>query len=301
MTVPQYFVHATTGAGTPAGDYDYAAPPAPTAILPTGDDRTQYFGTTLPVTSVTVPLAPGGTGSLRVGLLSADGRVTTWLAPATPVAGRSGITVTATGAAGGPFHAGGLVLLASGVPVAVEAAVVHTAGGVAYRVDGSLRDIVAPPRWHFVGMDGVFCVFAPASASGRAWVSGAPSAAVHVVSDSAWGDETIRVRTARSATLVRSVEFASGWQATVTDTRPTGAAGQTPAPRPAMVRRHGLLQAVTVPAGTHLVRFTYRPAVAYEGLALSALGAVAVILLALWPALWAARGRRRRRRAGGHA
>ncbi len=94
----------------------------------------------------------------------------------------------------------------------------------------------------------------------------------------------------RRAVLVRSVQFATGWQATVT---PVGATGTAGAARAVPVQRSGLLQSVSVPAGTDLVRFTYRPSRAYEGLAVSAVGVVAVVLLVGGPPLV----RRRRRRA----
>jgi len=177
--------------------------------------------------------------------------------------------------------------VAATAPVTVGDALVRTAGQGTYRVDGSLRDIVSPPRWHFVGTDGVFSVFAPTFARGRAWVIGDVSATARVVSDSPWGDETIRVDTQKPATLVRSVQFTSGWQATVTTAGP-GSSGS----HPATVRRLGLVQSVTVGAGVHLVHFTYRPSRATTGLVLSALGVVTVTLLAAGPALV----RRRRRR-----
>jgi hypothetical protein len=204
------------------------------------------------------------------------------------------------GTGGAPRAASGIVLLAGSSsagagavtvePVTVGAALIRTAGQGTYRVDGSLRDLVAPSRWRFVGRDGVFSVFAQASASGRAWVTGAAPGAARVVSDTPWGDETIRVDAPRRAVLIRSVQFATGWQATVT---PVGAGGRAAVARAVPVERSGLLQSVSVPAGTDLVRFTYRPSRAYEGLAVSAAGVAAVVVLVGGPPLV----RRRRRRA----
>jgi hypothetical protein len=331
VTVPQYFVHlvgrppgftgtmangsvplppvaphpsappdTSTPGPTPPSDYVFVSPPAPTASLLPGDPRTQYFGTDLDVTAVEVPLPAGGTGRLRIGLVSPDGDTTSWLGAARPIAGRTEITVPDGGR---PRSASGIVLLASAVspasasasaapgPLSVGAALVRTAGQGTYRVDGSLRDIMTLPRWRFVGTDGVFSVFAEPSARGRAWVAGDRSAVAHVVSDTPWGTETVRVDTGHRAVLVRSVQFASGWQATVTavgaDGRPTGPS------RSAAVDPSGLLQAVAVPAGVHLVRFTYRPWRVDQGLAMSALGVVAAALLAAGPALLRRRRRRR--------
>jgi hypothetical protein len=276
-------------APTPPGDYVYAPAPSPTATLIPGDPRTQYFGTVLSVTAVTVPLPAGGDGSLRVGLVSSDGGSTSWLGPSVSVAGRTGLTVDARG---GPRAASGIVLLpAAGAPVTVGAALVRTAGQGTYRVDGSLRDVVTPPRWRFAGRDGVFSVFDQPSAEGRAWVVGDAPGAARVVSDTPWGDETIRVHAPRPSVLVRSVQFASGWQATVTPLGADGRAGGEA--RAAAVERNGLLQSVSVPGGTDLVRFTYSPSQAYDGLAVSALGVVAAVLLVVVPPLL----RRRRRRA----
>jgi hypothetical protein len=188
----------------------------------------------------------------------------------------------------------GIVLMvSSGPPLTIGAPLVRTAGQGTYRIDGSLRDIVTRPHWHFVAMDGDFGVFACPGARGRAWVSGDRSATAHVVSDSPWGDETIRVATGHRATLVRSVQFSSGWQATVTALQSGGRT--TGADRAVAVTRQGLVQGVAVPAGVDLVRFTYRPSRAYEGLALSGLGVLLTVLLAVGPVFV----RRRRRRLMG--
>jgi len=274
-------------APTPAGDYLFAAPPSSTSVLAAGVPRTQYFGTVLSVTAVTVPLASAADrGTLQVGLVSANGRRTTWLGAPVRLSGTSEITVPGAGRS-----ASGIVMRAATTTVTVGDVVVRTAGQGTYRVDGSLRDMVTSTRWRYVGQDGFFDVFEQPTAPGRAWVTGDPSGRARVVSDSSWGDETIRVDTRRPATLVRSVQFATGWQATITN----GASPGNSAPsRDAVVQRSGLVQSVTVPAGVHLVRFTYRPARVFQGLAVSAVGVLAVILLTLWPIV-----RQRRRRGHG--
>ena len=228
-----------------------------------------------------------------MGLLSSDGRRTTWIGSASAGPRQPG---TATVSAPSPTPASGIVLEAvtggthPTAPVKIGAALVGTAGQGTYRVDGSLRDSVTPARWHFAGMIGVFCVFTEASAAGRAWVQGGPKGAARVVSSLPWGDQTIRVTTARPATLVRAEQFATGWQATVTT---AGVHGSSPARRAVTVRRQGLIQAVSVPAGTSLVHFTYRPHRVLEGFVVSALGFMVFVALVVWPVF-----RRRRRGVG---
>ncbi|HEY7946862.1 MAG TPA: hypothetical protein VID75_04250 [Acidimicrobiales bacterium] len=282
-------------APTPAGDFVFAAPPSPTAVLSAAVPRTQYFGTVLSVTSVTVPLTSSAeTGALRIGLVSADGRRTTWLGAPMALAGNDEITVPAAARS-----SCGIVLRSTTSTVTVGDVVVRTAGQGTYRVDGSLRDIVTPPRWRYTGQDGVFDVFEQPSAPGRAWLTGDPSGTARVVSDTAWGDETIRVDTTHRATLVRSVQFATGWQATITGAGAAAGSGTgSGSARSAVVQRSGLVQSVTVPAGVHLVHFTYRPSRVFQGLAVSAVGVLAVVLLALWPRVRLRRRRRRRQRPG---
>jgi len=245
---------------------------------------------------VTLPSASSaGPGSdLRVGLLSPDGRATTWIGTASAaVAGRppSSVTLEARHATA----ASALVLAAvpgAPTPVRVGGAVVRTEGQGTYRVDGSLRDVVTSAQWRFVRTIGPFGVFARRVAPGRAWVVGGRAGRARVVSSTPWGDETIRVTTGRPARLVRSEQFAPGWQATVT---PVTAAGRpTAAGRSVPVRRDGLVEAVRVPAGTSVVRFTYRPHRVVEGLAATGLGVLALVALGRWPAM---RRRVLRRRA----
>jgi len=328
-TVPEYFVHLVTAAPglpdsnisgataippappdsrappdttapapTPANDFQYAPPPAATVPLVPGQARTQYFGAVLAVRSVTVPVSGSLSGSdsgpgpsVRVGLLSPNGRRTRWIGSAP--AGSAG---SATVSARGDVSASAIVLEAepganaAATHLEIGAAIVRTAGQGTYRVDGSLRDSVSPARWRFAGMIGLFCIFTEPSAEGRAWVPGGAKGSVRVVSSTPWGDETIRVTTPRPTTLVRSEQFATGWQATVmTRARPAAAGRRYAAP----VRRYGLIQSVAVPAGTTLVHFTYRPHRGLEGFAASALGFIVLVALVAWPV-----ARRRRRGVG---
>ncbi|MGH9063087.1 MAG: hypothetical protein ACRD0L_03780, partial [Acidimicrobiales bacterium] len=122
----------------------------------------------------------------------------------------------------------------------------------------------------------------------QASVSRAPAGA-----GSSASSETVTVRTASPALVVRSVAFVPGWEVEI---RP--AAGPVrpaePAPRVEPVRRHGLVQAVAIPAGTWLMTWRYRPPGLAAGLALGLCGSAALLALAGvgGTAAW------RRRRAG---
>ena len=290
-----------TGPAPPTPAADYPSVPPPPAVTPVagGGEHTWFFGTvlgvrtvTVPGTVVTLPGASAGTPpSASLGLVSPDGSDVRWVAT-TADAGSGGTTV---------FDLGRMVL-AAGVVVRLDgtgtwragAPVVATAGQGVYRLDGSLAATVTAPTWRFAGMVGVFPIFVTRDAAGRAWVVGAgdttpappaPGTSARILSSSAWGGESILVRSPAPAILVRNVQYARGWQATI---RPAGGGAA-----PAAVRRIGLVEGVSVPAGTSVVSFSYRPHRVVEGLAASTVGLVAILACALGPAVC---GRRRRTR-----
>ena len=321
LTVPEYFVHEeiapaavpasviegatslppvpadragplspTTAPPTSPGDYTEAPAPASSVALTAGQTRTWYFGTTLAVGAVNLPVAVSGPGAaqLRVGLLSPDGARVRWGAPVT-VTSATGPSVLVS-QPNAP-DAGGMaveLLASSGSPPAVSigAAVLSTAGQGTYRVDGVLRDVVSAPQWRFAGRIGVFDVFRNTAASGRAFLEPAATGRATVRSATTWGTEQVEVRTPKPVTLVRDEAFASGWQASI-----TGADGRGPATS-VVVSPHGLVQSVRVPAGDHLVTFRYRPHRVVEGLLASAAG----VVLALGLVIVGRRGLGRRRR-----
>lgn len=99
------------------------------------------------------------------------------------------------------------------------------------------------------------------------------------------GSASVLVSAARPGTLVRSVADIPGWQATE---RPAGALAADA--HPVTIRRHGLVQAVQVPAGRTIVSFDYRPPGWPAAKTASLAGVAAAIALAL---LGAGVGRRR--------
>lgn len=263
---------------TPAANASAFAPPTGAVPLNPGTSRTWFFGTALAVRAVDLPVS--GTARLRVGLLGADGTRVRWL----------------EGPAGAPSSAGNLVAPAPGAPQSaglvvervddaagaqateVGPAVVTTAGQGTYRLDGGLRDVVDTPRWSFAGDVDDFAVFEE-QPSGEAVLVPAGAGTAQVVSAPSWGADRIEVRTNTSALLVRNEAWASGWQAMLAPA--PGARGPT---RSLPVWRHGLVQAVRVPAGTHVVTFRYRSHRVEEGLVLSAAGVVlaAVLVMVGW-------------------
>ncbi len=289
---------------SPASDYGYARRPPRAVMVASGATRTAFFGTDLVVTSAVIPASavrgtpergmPTRSGPLvRTGLLLPDGKVRWAGAPARIDSGHA-LEITLDE----PQLAIGIVTSVAGTGGAeVGNALVRTAGEGIYRLDGSLTDAVTPPHWRFYRMDGVFALFVNPYAAGRAWVetaSGDPigGATARVVHSSPWGAEQIRVTTPEPALVVRSEAYSAGWSATV---RPLGHASPggtrgVHATGEQTVLRHGILQAVRVPAGIHTVTFSYKPRTVTIGIVLSGLGALLAGLLGLWPVI-----RRRRR------
>lgn len=261
----------------------YLPGPAPEVALAAGQSRTFYFGTLLAVSAVLLPVtAAAGSGArVRVGLVPADGLGVDWLEGPPGVAAQPSLRVAAPGSP----EAAGVVVEDEAGPGAPEAvggrgscrvgpAVVDTAGQGVYRLDSGLRDVVSAPRWRWVGTIADFGVFAEAP-SGAAFVEPAAAGTARVISDSPWGTERIAVRAARAATLVRDVAYAPGWQAVVAPV--DGPAHVRPVP----VARHGLVQALAVPAGTEVVTFSYDPPRLRQGLVASDLGVVVCLLLVI--------------------
>jgi hypothetical protein len=324
LTPAQYFVHIVRPApGTPLGNSPGAAtvlPPVPpdrraplptTAAPPTpqtfvsgflpvpppqpvapGTSRTWYFGTVLAVGRVTLPVTAAGPGPvrLRLGLLSADGAGVRWLTG--PEGEPSGPKLQVT-VPGFPSAAGLVVANTGQSALSAGDAVLDTAGQGSYRLDGGLSDLVTAPGWRWAGSLHGFAVFEE-SPAGAVHVVPAGAGRARVVSADPWGDEVVEVRSTSTVTLQRAEQYASGWQATVVRVHGTSQGS------PAAVRRSGLAQAVTVPAGDHLVRFRYLPHRVDEGLGASGVGVLSALALVTVsssrrrPARWP-----RRRRAGG--
>lgn len=318
VTLPAYFMNleSATKTAEPVMSGAGGRPNARRSVSLSGSRNvTQYFGATLRMTKVSVPVsATAPASTVRIGLLQADGSGTKWLTATTPV-GPSATTVTAVAdvetAHGAYDAADGLVFRTTG-RVSLGRASLSTSDEGTYKLDGALVDAVTGPTWRTDGQIGIFPLFTTSSAAGRAWVqppapattaatlvpragttaaSGADGSA-RVVSDTSWGGETIEIHAASASTLVRSEGYDPGWRATIARANSSGT--ESGAVRSVPVTRSGVVQAVEVPAGTWLVTFKYKPRSVSEGFALTVAGLAGALALALLPA---SRRRRLRRRA----
>ncbi len=172
-----------------------------------------------------------------------------------------------------------------------------------YVLDGWLQGDLAPPHWRY---DAVlrtrygdnFVVFRNTESAGPAWLQRdgttrttplqrVGGSSVRVLHEPIGSPQTMVVDTPVPAELVRSVEYASGWSATIT---PAGGG----AARTERARVLGLVQMVQVPAGRSVVTWRYGPRSLHDGALLSLVG---VLALAAIPAAPAISRRRRRRQA----
>jgi hypothetical protein len=217
------------------------------------------------VTAVTLAAAPGSgapAGPVRIGLEPASGRAV-WIATV-PASGGVRIRLPR------PRWAVAVTAAAGARGASLAAPLIFTAGGARYRADGPLQDALLPPRWRLRGFDGGFAVFSDALARPPLALRALPgtaggAAVIRATAGPGFAPSAARVSSARGATVIRSVADAAGWTASW---RPADAAAAMPLP----VRRAGLVQAVTVPAGKGTITWAYAPPGAVAGLWLSLAG-----------------------------
>ncbi len=249
------------------------SPPAPCPGAPpagTAKGRTWYFGQTLTLNGAQLA-TPGLSASTalaasRVGVLRAGGAV---VFPA--------LTIRAAGdhatvAFDSPEDAVGLVV--RGNPRAVsDTSIVSTVDGPRFALDGSVQDALGQPGWAFTGTWSGNARFEWARVRPPVWLQSGPAGASATrvrIADN--GTEVDRVTTSAPALLVRSESNLPGWQA-------TAAPSAGGASRPLSIRAVGLVQGVRLPAGSWTVTFTYRAPGLDLGLAASAVGIAAVLIV----------------------
>lgn len=270
----------------PPAEADGQAPPPPAACPGarspgTATRRAFSLGQEISVTSVALVKtagAPTTARPLRLGVLGPDGR-TTW--PAESVRRASGGWSVALAAA---QPASGLVVVGPASSVS-DTSVVTASDGQRWALDGVLQDALATSSWRYTGTWGAYAKFVATRVLPPVWVAApAGGARVRQVSTTDYGTSVDRVTAGRTVTVVRSEAYVAGWHVEAVP------AGGGPA-RTLPVERVGLVQGVRVPAGTWTLTFLYRPKGLDVGLAGSALGLAALVVVGAWGLV-----RRRRRR-----
>jgi hypothetical protein len=172
--------------------------------------------------------------------------------------------------------------------VAITEPQVRASSGTSFATDGPLAAPVGAAGWVEVDGVGGFSAFVNHAAAAPFTVA-SPGASWKVVSSDPWtGAVSVEVTTSQAASLVRSMAAVAGWQATIAHDGRSSVAD---------VRRHGLVQQVTVPAGESTVTFVYVAPGWGDG-QLVALGGTLVLLgLAVADVV----ALRRRKRAGAKA
>jgi hypothetical protein len=237
-------------------------PPSPTCVVATQTPSTQrYFGQLLKVRTISVGGFRGqsvATGPVIVQLLDSHG------APLGPA-------VVETGAKSMHFDfsvvdvpaAGFTVSGASGVKV-VDATVTTTGtSAVSYELDTPFQLALSTSSWRLATTVGTLAVFRANHVLGPDWLEHrAKGSRVTKVRSALWGDSWVSVRTSSPVTLVRSMAYLPGWRATAVNDSTGLSIALT-------VRRSGIVQAVTVPAGRWTVHFHYHAPYIEMGLVVS--------------------------------
>lgn len=248
---------------------------------------TWYFGENLIVTDISMSDTSADAdirSGIRVGLVSSDGE-TTWAAPQASTGGTS-IRLDLSQ----PEPAVALVVQAGPLRTAVGPPAITSEDGSHFVADGQLEGAVVPPRWTFHGIDGSFAVFddrfarppltlLPAgTATSQSTATTAPaargsvaSASVRATQGPVFAPSSAEVSSNHGVEVIRAVAAIPGWKATWTPR--SGPSVSLP------VRRTGLVQEVTVPAGSGRIEWAYDPPGWTTGWVLSA--ATLAVLLAL--------------------
>lgn len=276
----------------PAARSDGRAPPAPRpcpgAPLPgTAHRRVLYLGWSTELTSATLAIGgPPDRRRPRVGVLTADGGAR-WPTESVRPTTSGGWHVRFRR----PQRAAGLVVEGPARSVLDTSTV--TGPGGRWTFNGRLQDALGTPGWRFAGSWQMYGLFERASVPPPVWLAeDAPGSSARQVSATDWGTAVVRVVASRPVTVVRSESYQRGWRAELVPASGRGA-------RAEVVRRHGLLQSVRVPAGAWTVRFVYRAPRLTAGVAGSVVAVAGFVALAATGVLGRRRARRRTVASGG--
>ena len=319
VTLPEYLVAAipgnqpiplATGTPVPPGTSPEAealnaiAPLKPLRALPPtlllrGRSSTWMLPGPLALDSVTVVLIPYRRrlpGSLAVGILDARDQIASDR-QVQVVDSRAQMALTGRVAYGIQVGApGGASIAIAAVAVSTRQPTAVNSGPSTHRLvlNQVLQGVLEPPRWRYQTEIGGLPVFTDTIARGATWLERAgsetplaplvPSAHASTRTVQPWQNPVTVFSTPRPAVLVRSVAYESGWRASLA---PIGGGP----PVTVRVRQLGLVQAISVPAGSFTVTWIYTSRRATLGLLVSAVSTIVLALLVVVP--------RRRRRSKG--
>lgn len=223
-----------------------------------------YFGTTLNLSYIDLILSsPSRAQRVGIALIDSAGkRHSTTTASLARGKERIRVPIVSQGTAGIT------VSNRSGIPLGLSFVGLGTAT-TEYVTAGSLSSVIRPSHWALSSVVKGWSIFVSRAAPMPVSVTPAAGAHASVIGTSQNGTETIAVTSPIPARLSRSVAYMPGWKATITTKR-----GRS---RPVPVRSIGLVQGVTVPAGSSVVTFRYLPSGVTEGLV--ATGATIVLVL----------------------
>ena len=181
------------------------------------------------------------------------------------------------------------VVIAGPVHQVLESSTITDAAGLVYALDGPFQNALDRSGWALRGTSGTLQTFwATAGLVSPIVVSGAGQGSTATRLESTiWGSETDSVHLVHAGTVVRSEAYLPGWRVTVTPS--SGGASKV-----VTVSQHGLVQSVSLPAGSWRLSWSYRAPRLALGMAISAVGGVALIGVVGFDLL----RRTRRRRAG---
>jgi hypothetical protein len=296
----------------PAGTYlppierlPVIAPSGPRSPIGPGDRSGWFFGTVMTPAAATLVLSHPAAGQLvQVGRVTSTGAVR-WQPPKRLASGESILQLNVA-----RLPSAGIDLrVLSGASLGPLQLTVGS-GGRAYVVDGPLARTVTPASWTPVGDSQDFAVYRVDYAPEQAWVQalGTYAIAAHLPASLTILSEntdraTIAVRSPRASILVRDVAWDSGWHAEIvsgpsasSDRRQRkavdgeGLAGGKSTP----VLQVGVTQAVDIPAGFSIVRFSYTADGLSKGIAISSATAGVTVVVFLLVVVLSRRRRRRR-------
>jgi hypothetical protein len=277
----------------------------PNPAISPGERAGWLFGAlAVPAAAVLVLSHPAAGQLVRVGEIGASGAL------AWQPTQRLGNGATVASIRLPPVASAGLVVqLLSGLPLGPMGLVIRADGRV-YVVNGPLVSAMPPAQWTFVGSADNFSAFRAAYTPAQAWVQplGTYAIAAHLPADvkivsQSTDSVTISVRSPRPSILLRSTAFDPSWQADIVSgagaardllMASTSAGGPLDGQARTPLLDIGVVQAVDIPSGLSVVRFSYEPAGYSKGLVIAA-GTLAATLVACVIALEAGRRKRRAR------